>query len=70
MTYEQLRHFADSYALAVMAILYLILIGWAFRPSRRAANDRAATMIFDKDTRVVEDPKKDLRGFWGKAPAP
>ena len=49
MTYEQLRHFADSYALAVMAILYLILIGWAFRPSRRAANDRAATMIFDKD---------------------
>ena len=22
------------------------------------------TMIFDTDTRVVEDPKKDLRGFW------
>jgi len=22
------------------------------------------TMIFDVDTRVVEDPKKDLRGFW------
>ena len=22
------------------------------------------TMIFDADTRVVEDPKKDLRGFW------
>jgi len=21
-------------------------------------------MVFDVDTRVVEDPKKDLRGFW------
>jgi para-nitrobenzyl esterase len=27
------------------------------------------TMVFDAETRVVEDPKKDLRGFWsGAAP--
>ena len=26
------------------------------------------TMIFDADTRVVEDPKKDLRGFWSEEP--
>jgi para-nitrobenzyl esterase len=25
------------------------------------------TMVFDAETRVVEDPKKDLRGFWSGA---
>ncbi len=49
MNYEALRHFADSYGLAVMFVVYLMLIGWAFRPSRADANERARTMIFDKD---------------------
>lgn len=49
MNYESLRHFADSYVLAGMAIAYLVFIAWAFRPSKRADNDRAAMMIFDKD---------------------
>lgn len=49
MNYEALRHFADSYALAVMGVLYLVLVGWAFRPSRRSSNERAAEMIFDED---------------------
>ena len=49
MTYEAFRHFADSYWLAVMAVLYLVLAGWAFRPSKRDANRRAAMMIVDKD---------------------
>jgi cytochrome c oxidase cbb3-type subunit IV len=49
MTYEAFRHFADSYGLAAMAVVYLFLVGWAFRPSRSAANERARTMIFDKD---------------------
>ena len=49
MSYEALRHFADSHALAAMAVLYLVLVGWAFRPRAKAANRRAATMIFDKE---------------------
>lgn len=49
MSYEAFRHFADSYGLAAMVAVYLVLVGWAFRPSRRAANERARTMIFDKD---------------------
>lgn len=49
MSYEAFRHFADSYVLAGMGITYLIFIAWAFRPSKRDANERAATMIFDKD---------------------
>ena len=49
MSYEALRHFADSHALAAMAVLYLALVGWAFRPGGRSANRHAATMIFDKE---------------------
>ena len=49
MNYEVFRHFADSTWLVIMGILYLALVGWAFRPSKRAANRRAAEMIFDED---------------------
>ena len=49
MSYEAFRHFADSFWLAFMAILYLALIGFAFRPKQRDANERAARMIFDED---------------------
>ena len=49
MSYEALRHFAHSHALAAMGVLYLVFVGWAFRPRGKAANRRAATMIFDKE---------------------
>jgi cytochrome c oxidase cbb3-type subunit 4 len=49
VSYETLRHFADSHALAAMAVLYLALVGWAFRPGARSANRHAATMIFDEE---------------------
>ena len=49
MSYNDLRHFADSYGLAAMLIVYLILVAWAFRPSMRRRNDEAAHMIFAED---------------------
>ena len=49
MSYEALRHFADSHALVARLVLYLVLVGWAFRPRGKAANRRAAAMIFDKE---------------------
>lgn len=49
MSYEAFRHFADSWGLLLMVLGWAVLVGWAFRPSKRAANRRAATMIFDKD---------------------
>jgi cytochrome c oxidase cbb3-type subunit 4 len=49
VSYEALRHFADSHALAAMAVLYLALVGWAFRPGARSANRQAATMLFDEE---------------------
>jgi cytochrome c oxidase cbb3-type subunit IV len=46
VTYETLRHFADSYGLAAMAIVWLTLCGWAFRPGSRDRNRAAADIIF------------------------
>ena len=47
MSYQALRTFADSWGLLAMLLLYLGLIGWAFRPRGADANKRAKTSIFD-----------------------
>ena len=47
MSYNDLRHFADSWGLVFMGLVYLVLIGWHFRPGGRRRSDDAATMIFD-----------------------
>ena len=44
--YETLRHFADSYALVVMFLLFAALCLWPFRPGARDRNDEAARSIF------------------------
>ena len=49
MSYDDLRHFADSWGLLAMALLFLTLIAWPFRPSARARNEEAANMIFKDD---------------------
>lgn len=49
MSYDKFRHFADSWGLVIMALTYLILVGWAFLPRNRDRNRDAATMIFEDD---------------------
>lgn len=50
MSYDALRHFADSYGLAAMGLVYLALIGWIFLPGGRERSRQAAHSIFeDKD---------------------
>ncbi|MGN6689916.1 MAG: cbb3-type cytochrome c oxidase subunit 3 [Sphingopyxis sp.] len=49
MSYDELRHFADSWGLLAMALLFLTLIAWPFRPSARDRNEEAANMIFKDD---------------------
>ena len=46
MNYNDLRHFADSWGLVAMGILWLTFIGWAFLPRNRGRNRDAAHMIF------------------------
>ncbi|MFM5947892.1 MAG: cbb3-type cytochrome c oxidase subunit 3 [Novosphingobium sp.] len=54
-TYETLRHFADSWGLAMMVIAFLGLVLWPFRPSARSDNEAAANMIFAEDSLGGDD---------------
>lgn len=51
MNYDALRHFADSYGLIFLGVLFVVLIGWTFRKGAKRKYRRAATMIFDRDQR-------------------
>ncbi|WP_338466279.1 cbb3-type cytochrome c oxidase subunit 3 [Novosphingobium sp. ZN18A2] len=57
--YEGLRHFADSIGLAFMALVFLGLAAWVFRPGSTEKNRAAANMIFNDDEPGEEDPKKE-----------
>jgi len=45
-TYNMLRHFADSWFLVGMAVIFIVLALWPFRPGAKGKNHEAATMIF------------------------
>ncbi|GAA4045204.1 cbb3-type cytochrome c oxidase subunit 3 [Parerythrobacter jejuensis] len=47
--YETLRHFADSYWLVVMTIMFLTFCLWPFRPGAGDRNNAAANSIFEED---------------------
>jgi len=48
-TYDALRHFADSWGLVGMGLVFLALAVWPFRPGARQHNEEAARMIFKDD---------------------
>ena len=48
-TYDTMRALADSWGLAVMTVVFLILCLWPFRPGARGAADNAANSIFEDD---------------------
>ncbi len=48
-TYEAMRHFADSWGLALIVLTFLSLCAWPFRPGARKDNEAAANMIFAED---------------------
>lgn len=52
MTYDALRHAADSWGLVFIGIVFLVLFGWTFRRDSRAAHKRAAMMIFENEDRL------------------
>ena len=49
MSYDGLRHFADSWGLVFMGITFLMLIGWALRRGAHTAHDHAARSILEDD---------------------
>lgn len=49
-SYDVMRHFADSWGLAFMLVLFIAFIGWTFRRSAKAHHEDAASIIFrDED---------------------
>lgn len=52
MTYEALRHFADSWGLVIMTLVFLTLVAWPFRPGARGGNARAANSIFEDEDSI------------------
>jgi len=49
-TYETLRHFADSWGLVAMTVVFVFLSLWPFRPGARQGNEEAANLIFKDDS--------------------
>jgi cytochrome c oxidase cbb3-type subunit 4 len=48
-TYDILRGLADSWGLAAMTVVFVVLCLWPFRPGARNAADEAARSIFEDD---------------------
>ena len=48
--YEQLRHFADSYFLIFMFVIFLSFCLWPFRPGGKRSTSKAAHSIFEDET--------------------
>lgn len=61
-TYDTLRHFADSWMLLFLVLVFLGVILWAFRPGSRPEQEDAATSIFRNEDR----PARDGHGKEGK----
>jgi cytochrome c oxidase cbb3-type subunit IV len=52
MSYDALRHFADSWGLVMMTVLFLVFVGWTFRKGASRHHDTAANMIFKDEEDV------------------
>jgi cytochrome c oxidase cbb3-type subunit IV len=52
MSYDALRHFADSWGLLMMTLMFVSFIGWTFRKGASADHERASRMIFKDDENV------------------
>ena len=53
--YETLRHFADSWGLLALALFFLAILVWVFRPGSRKTYENQADIPFKYD----RDEEKD-----------
>lgn len=49
MSYDSMRHFADSWGLVLMTAFFLVFVGWTFRKGASHHHNEAANMIFKDD---------------------
>lgn len=60
-TYSFLRHFADSWMLLLMTLLFVGIVVFAFRPGSRKVHDDAAQSIFRNDRGPAPDSAEAAR---------
>ena len=53
--YEALRHFADSWALAALTLIFLAILVWVFRPGSRRNYQNQADIPFKYDREGRKD---------------
>jgi len=58
-TYSLLREFADSWMLLTLTLIFVGIIGWAFRPGSRKTHTDVAASIFRNETRPAPSPVPD-----------
>jgi cytochrome c oxidase cbb3-type subunit 4 len=46
VSYNELRHLADSWGLVMMVVLFTSFVGWTFRPGAKQRLSEAANLIF------------------------
>src|SRR3546814_18476466 len=54
MSYDEVRHFADSWGLIVMVAMFLLFVAWTFRKGARRPHAAAANMILTDDEHGLE----------------
>jgi cytochrome c oxidase cbb3-type subunit IV len=52
MTYDAMRHFADTWVLVVLAAIFLGAVGFALRPGSRTTYDRLSRLPLDDDRKA------------------
>jgi cytochrome c oxidase cbb3-type subunit IV len=51
-TYETMRHFADSWGLLALTLIFVFVVAFVFRAGSRAQYDHAARIPLDDDSEV------------------
>ena len=51
-TYETMRHFADSWGLLGLTLVFLFVVAFVFRAGSRSQYDHAARIPLDDDSEV------------------
>jgi cytochrome c oxidase cbb3-type subunit IV len=51
-TYEIMRHFADSWGLLLLTIVFLFVVAFVFRAGSRAQYDNAARIPLEDDSKA------------------
>ncbi len=58
MTHEVLRHFADSWGLLFLVLVFAGAVGWTFRPGARAHHAAARMIPLGDDDAPLPEPAR------------